>query len=242
MSDINLMHGDCLELMKEIPDHSVGLVVTDPPYLYDSGSSIGLNGVLAKNSFTKTKMASFGKENIFVLLNLLKEKMLDFNGYFFASRKQLVFYLEWADENKIVYDILFWNKGSFCILNTKQFANGTEFIVRLYKKGLKKIIENGKVKSEMYSKILNFGSVKKNKLHETQKPVALMERLILLSSNKNDNVLDPFMGSGSTGVACVNTGRDFIGIEKDEHYFGVAQKRIADAQKERDSMLFKEGA
>lgn len=66
--------------------------------------------------------------------------------------------------------------------------------------------------------------------HPTQKPVALLEDLIQTFSNPGDNVLDFTMGSGSTGVACVNTGRDFIGIELDEGYFGIAQKRISDAE------------
>lgn len=64
------------------------------------------------------------------------------------------------------------------------------------------------------------------KLHPTQKPLALMERLILASSNPGDTVLDNCMGSGTTGVACVNTGRNFIGIEKDPGYFAIAERRL----------------
>ena len=91
--------------------------------------------------------------------------------------------------------------------------------------------------------IIEYPRVSAEKLvHPNEKPIGLLEKLILQTTQAGDTVLDFTMGSGSTGVACVNTGRDFIGIEKDEHYFGVAQKRIADAQKERDSMLFKEGA
>lgn len=69
----------------------------------------------------------------------------------------------------------------------------------------------------------------RSKSHPTQKPVKLFERLVLASSNPGDSVLDPFMGSGTTGVACANTGRRFIGIEKDEGYFEIARKRIEDA-------------
>lgn len=65
--------------------------------------------------------------------------------------------------------------------------------------------------------------------HPTQKPIALMERIVLLGSNEGDTVLDNCMGSGSTGVACVNTGRNFIGIEVDRHYFGVAEQRIRES-------------
>ena len=73
-----------------------------------------------------------------------------------------------------------------------------------------------------------------NKLHEAQKPTVLLERLILLSSNENDTVLDCFMGSGSTGVACKNLNRNFIGIELDEKYFNIAKERI---EKERQKAV-----
>ncbi len=68
----------------------------------------------------------------------------------------------------------------------------------------------------------------RNKLHPTQKPVELIERLVLASSNSGDTVFDPFMGSGTTGVAALRNQRKFIGIEKDAEYFDIAQKRIAE--------------
>lgn len=72
----------------------------------------------------------------------------------------------------------------------------------------------------------------RNKLHPTQKPLALIEKLILMSSNEGGVVFDPCMGSGTTGVACLNTNRNFIGIELDEHYFDIAKNRIETAYKE----------
>lgn len=69
-----------------------------------------------------------------------------------------------------------------------------------------------------------------NRQHPTQKPVRLMERLLFCTTDKGQTILDPFMGSGSTGVACVNTKRDFIGMELDEEYFHIAEKRIQEAQ------------
>lgn len=73
--------------------------------------------------------------------------------------------------------------------------------------------------------VFRFPTVK-GKLHPTQKPIDLMKYLIEVSSNENDIVLDPFMGSGSTGVACINTNRSFIGIELDKTYFDIAKERI----------------
>lgn len=76
-----------------------------------------------------------------------------------------------------------------------------------------------------------FGKTEKATVHQTQKPVPLLEYLIRTYSNEGDTVLDNCMGSGSTGVACVNTGRNFIGMELDEHYFEIAKQRIEEAQK-----------
>ena len=75
-------------------------------------------------------------------------------------------------------------------------------------------------------------------LHDTEKPVALLEYLVKTYTNENDTVLDFTMGSGSTGVACVNTNRNFIGIELDKGYFEIAQKRIRQAEQEKQSKLF----
>ena len=79
------------------------------------------------------------------------------------------------------------------------------------------------------------------KLHPTQKPVALLEYLIKTYTQEGETVLDNTMGSGSTGVACVNTGRNFVGIEKDHDYFSIAEKRIAEAQEARKTLFTESG-
>ena len=88
------------------------------------------------------------------------------------------------------------------------------------------------------SNILRIPSRVGGKVHETQKPVELFEILIRLVTKEGHTVLDPFMGSGTTGVACINTGRKFIGIEMYEEYFNIASKRVADAKQ----ALYKEAA
>ena len=95
-----------------------------------------------------------------------------------------------------------------------------EFIL-MFRKGRAKYINN------MGSfALINIKGIKGNKIHPSEKPIELMEHLILNSSNKGDIVLDCFMGSGSTGIACLNTNRKFIGIELDDNYFEIAKKRI----------------
>lgn len=84
--------------------------------------------------------------------------------------------------------------------------------------------------SNFPTSVLQFDNPNKNNFHPTQKPVDLLEYLIKTYTNEGETVLDNCMGSGSTGVACVNTGRKFIGMELDDGYFEIAKKRIADAE------------
>lgn len=96
-------------------------------------------------------------------------------------------------------------------------------------------------KSTYQSMIFNYPSESGGgykRYHPTQKNLKLMKELVKIHTNEGETVLDPFMGSGSTGVACVNTNRNFIGIELDENYFNIAKKRIDDALVEHQSALF----
>ncbi len=107
-------------------------------------------------------------------------------------------------------------------INGKKYISGGGYI-----KHLGSYVEGGKVSSERYpTSIIKFNTDKSKSQHPTQKPVALMEYLIKTYTNEGDLVLDNCMGSGTTGVACVNTNRGFIGIELDEKYFDISKKRI----------------
>lgn len=229
MTDLRL--GDYKEMIKDIPDKSIDLVVTDPPYLHIKGGckSKRLNvGCRDAHSDVVDKMSDFGQEQINEFLDAVKPKMKQVNMYVFCSKLQIPHYLNWAIKNKLQYDLLFWYKNTNRMISTKFYASNVEYIVRIYGSGcsLKSILdESGKARSEMYQKIFCYDTPK-NKEHEAQKPVEMLERLILLSSNKGDKVLDCFMGSGSTALACVRTLRNFIGIEIDEKAYNTARKRL----------------
>lgn len=101
--------------------------------------------------------------------------------------------------------------------------------------------ESGKVYNEKYpTSIIQFDVRNGRGLHPTQKPVALLEYLIMTYTNEGETVLDNTMGSGSTGVACVNTNRNFIGMELDDKYFEIAKERIEKAIAEEERILFKD--
>ena len=147
--------------------------------------------------------------------------MKKFNAYIFSSKLQIVYYLKFALKNKLKYDILMWEKMQY-IMNKTQFARGTEYIIRLYEKqcGLNNLPNN-----EYYHKIKR-NIINDIKIHESQKPVSLLIELILLSSKENELICDPFIGSGSTAIAAINTNRNYIGFEQDKNCFNLAQNRI----------------
>ena len=211
-------------MVKDIPDKSVDLLLTDPPYLHIKGgckSKTFNKGVRDAESKVVSDMSDFGEKEINEFLDIVKPKMKIFNAYIFCSKLQIPYYLNWALKNKCQFDVLIWDKDFTGIISRKFFAPNIEYIIRIYKKGLNQLDE-----SKYYQKIKQYKRPK-NKVHEAEKPVELLKEFIMLSSNNEDIILDMFMGSGTTGQAVLEVGnRKFIGIEKDETYFNIAKVRI----------------
>ena len=122
-----------------------------------------------------------------------------------------------------LHNVLIWEKNN-CTPN-RWYMKNCEYVLFLRKGRAKKINNVGSKTVHQFNNIVG------SKLHPTEKPVDLLQFYIANSSNEGDIVLDPFMGSGSTGVAAKNLGRDFIGIELDENYFKIAQERISEVDK-----------
>lgn len=241
--DLNRIYlGDCFELIKGIDDGSVDLMVTDPPYLFDNGrwhtsTAMGEKSLLGKGSIFDTgdmiytEMSKFGIEDIRRFLDLVLPKFKIPNMYICCSDTQVPIYGMWARENGLHFQILTWEKP-LSVINKNRFSTNAEYVCRIYDFGtaLNKVSQN-----EFYNKVLHVPT-ERNKLHPTQKPVALFQRLILLSSNDGGLVIDPFCGSGTTAVASYRACRNFICIEKEKAYFDVASKRVENEM--RQPMLF----
>ena len=220
---IKLINDDCLEVMKQIPNESVDLVVADPPYrMTKRGKSCRPNYMpnnMGDNVFDGSVPSSeqWMRECYRVLKN-------GTHFYTFCNTNDLVQYLIDAD------------KVGFKLHNVITMIKDTKMPNRWYLKYCELILffRKGKAKpindmtSKDYVKV-EMPTKKNGKLHITQKPLDLITKLITNSSEINQLVLDPFMGSGTTGVACVNTNRNFIGIELDKNYFNIAKERINNA-------------
>lgn len=234
----NIYCQDCLEGMERIEDESIDLVVTDPPYKIISGGcrvSPGDNetsGILNRRRDRNNDFANIVRDG-----KMFRNNELSFSDWlpsiYRVLKQQTHCYIMVNDRNihemlnsstavgfKLV-NMLVWKKNN-CTPN-KFYMKNIEFILMLRKGAARNINNMGS------TQFLEFPNKLGGKFHPTEKPVSLMTVLVENSANIGDTVLDPFMGSGTTAVACVNTGRNFIGFENDEGYHKVAMNRIIEA-------------
>jgi len=219
---IRLINGDCLEEMDKLIKQGIKVdaIITDPPYKTTSRGSSGGTGGMLKDKINKDGMVF--KYNTITFKEWLPKcyEILEDNGhaYFMCNNKNLKeMLIEVEDANFKIFKTLIWAKNT--AITNMYYMDSHEYII-FARKGKAKKINNCGTKS-----VLKFDNPR-NKLHPTEKPVELIETLINNSTNENDTILDCFMGSGSTGVACNNTNRNFIGIELDKDYYNIAVDRI----------------
>ena len=225
---IDLRKGDCLDIMKDIPNDSVDLVVTDPPYKVTArGNSGNSGGMFQKKEVKSGKVFTHNTieidEWLPELYRVLKDKS---HCYIMTNNKNITHYLNVIKNSKFHFiKNLIWVKDNKIMGQT--YMSQFEYVIMVRKGGHKRINDCG-VSDVAIFKNKKLKDEHNKNVHDTEKPVNLCEMLINNSSNNNDAVLDPFMGIGGAGVACVNTNRNFIGIELDDKYFKIAKKRIND--------------
>ena len=234
---IKLMQGDCLELMKTIADGSVDLILTDPPYgttacKWDSVIPFEpmweqLKRIIKPNG----AIVLFGSEPFSSALRMSNIKQYKYDwvwvknvstNFLHAKRQPL--------RNTENVHVFYKKCGKYYPIKSTghtptQSAKGCSNGVLYHGKNTRNY--SGGETTRYPKTTIEFDVVDlKNRLHPTQKPVDLLEYLIKTYTQDGETVLDFTMGSGSTGVACVNTNRNFIGIELDENYFNIAKQRI----------------
>ena len=208
---VTLMNGDCLDAMWLIPDGSVDLILCDLPYGEVSQKSAGLRK-LDRGNADSCDMDFSG-----VIKHI--DRLCTGSVYAFCGTMQISFLVEALKSLGMTTRVGAWNKTNPSPMNGQRlWVSGLEFCVFGRRPNA--------TFTEHCKKALWDAPSGRSKIHPTEKPLKLMERLVLASSNPGDTVLDFCMGSGTTGVACKNTGRNFIGIERDPEYFRIAQERI----------------
>ena len=235
MDKIKLLHGDCLELMKDIPDGSIDMILADLPYgttackwdtiipfeplweqykriIKDNGAIVLFGSQPFTSALVMSKPRLFRHE-----WTWNKKSAANFMGAKYSPLK--------VTEDVLVFGKSKVNYKPIMVKGKGRYKGGHKERENIYGKQKNK---KGVWSDEYYPKsiieISNASQV--GKVHPTQKPVALFEYLIKTYTNEGETVLDNCMGSGTTGVACMNTNRNFIGIELDDKYFEIAKERI----------------
>ncbi|MBQ7774526.1 MAG: site-specific DNA-methyltransferase [Lachnospiraceae bacterium] len=225
--ELNLLQGDCLELFSQIPDNSVDLIVTDPPYQIDN-TKAGNNSALSKriqsmnDELTEHRITDGFDEAV---LDQMVRVLKNINIYIWCNAKQIPMYFKYFVEKLgCAFDIIVWVKSNAAPLFNNKYLTDKEYCLYFRRGGYCQPASYEKAKTA-YFQPLNVRDKQMFK-HPTIKPLNIIQTLVSNSSKENDTVLDCFMGSGTTGVACVKLNRNFIGMEINENFFKIAQARI----------------
>lgn len=245
-NDFSLYNEDSLELMKKIPSETFDLVFADPPYFLSNGGvtcSAGKMVSVNKGAWdSKNDLQEIFDFN-FQWLQECK-RLLKPNGTLWVSGTYHNIYIIGSIlqqlEYKILNNIIWQKRNPPPNLSCRFFTHSTETILWAKKNSKAKHFFNYKVMKELNNNkqmkdVWTIPGVSKREKefgkHPTQKPIKLLERIILASTKENDLVLDPFNGSGTTGIACLENNRKFVGIDIDKDYLEVSIKRSRNVQK-----------
>ena len=238
MTNSTIYNGDCTVEMQKIANDSVDLILTDPPY--------NLGNFMINRSTNLAKM----RENFFANAgwdNLEFDEWVERMDSFFEDAARIIktggsmiifmsiikveTIIKLAEKHGFYYKTTgIWHKLNPMPRNMNlHFVNSTEaWIYFTYKKKTGTFNNGNKMIHDFIETSVVSNGEKKAGKHPTQKPIALLEHFVKLLSNEGDLVVDPFMGSGSTGVVCKKLGRNFVGVEFDKEYYEIAQRRIED--------------
>lgn len=232
MIELNKIYNeDCMQTMSRLPDKSIDLIVTDPPYEVTVN---GGNGNCCPRGLTKSLTASLRDNDIsngYDIVSVNSEFiriMKNINIYIWCNIAQVYDYLQfYVGQYKCAYSILTWHKTNTPPTYSNKYLTDTEYCLYFHK--------NAKCSPYNYDSAKTYYISKKeperndNWGHPTQKPVEFIERMIRNSSDVGDVVYDPFMGSGTTAVACVRNGRKYIGSEINHKFYSASVERLVAA-------------
>jgi site-specific DNA-methyltransferase (adenine-specific) len=260
----SLYEGDCVEVLRDFPDKSFDLIFADPPYFLSGGGITCQNGKMVsvdKGSWDKAMDLEAIHEFNRAWLSSCRDKLTDNGTIFVSGTSHNIYSIGFALQElgfKVLNDISWFKVNPPPNLSCRYFTHSTEQIIWAKKDSkakhkfnydLMKAMDDPSPGKQMLSlwKILPpKKEEKKFGKHPTQKPLALLERIILAASSEGDHVLDPFVGSGTTGVASLRLGRRFVGIDTDVSFLDLAKQRmkavspVQEVLEIRDVPLFQE--
>ena len=229
-----MLLGDCYKKLRKISDSNIDLILTDPPYNLANYSTGNIKADWRKT--LNNDIAGWDKEALNI--DLLKDEFLRVlkptgNIFIFTAYNLLGDWHKTFDPLFDSFQIMVWHKTNPPPkLRRAGFLNSCELICCMWNKGH---TWNFTTQKEMHNFIETPICMGKERLkHPTQKPIKVLKHILKIASNKGDLVLDPFMGVGSTGVACKEMDRDFIGIEIEKEYVALAKQRVKNAKFQKE--------
>lgn len=213
--------GDCIEVMKGIPDKAIDLVVTDPPYR-QSSSGGGL--VERRPGFKALTESDLNEFDPGPFLNELARIQPIINAYIFCSKNLLTEYIGFAEANGLNWNLLFMAKRNPIPCKKNTYLSDVEYVVFLRGKG--GACFNNDMPYPFYYRCQMITVTPNDKGHITEKPLDIISRYIQVSSPVDAVILDAYVGSGTTLVAAQQLGRRFIGIELNPDYCKIAEDRL----------------
>lgn len=236
MNNIKLIHGDCFVEMQNIPDGSIDLIITDPPYLIpaiNGGGSINKNrefNKILETSLRQTQDITLGYDIDSFAKEVERLQGGGINAYFWCNKAQIPQYFKtYVERLGCKFDILCFHKSNPIPTYSNKYLSDTEYCLYFHK-------GKGKTFPQSYNDAFTYWIEPLNQKdkekygHPTIKPLKIIDRLVRNSSKEGDTILDCFLGSGTTAVASLINKRKCIGIELNDKYFAIAEERIKEAQ------------
>ncbi len=238
---VRLLKGDCIAILNQARENSVDMIFADPPYFLSNGGITCHAGKMVSVNKGKWDKSRGVEENHKFTLEWLKacQRVLKPNGTIWVSgTTHIIHSVGYAMQElgfKILNDIVWYKRNAPPNLSCRYFTHSTETVLWAAKNEkskhhfdypLMKKINNGKQMRNIWEISAPPSEEKKFGKHPTQKPVALLNRVILASTKEGDLVLDPFCGSSTTGIAAVLLNRKYVGIDLEDEYLDVSVKRL----------------
>jgi len=240
---VKLFHGDCLQLLPQFPPSSIDMIFADPPYFLSNGGITCHAGRMVSVNKGKWDVSQGVEENHKFNLAWLSacQQVLTKNGTIWVSgTAHVTFSVGFAMQQlgfKVLNDVIWFKPNASPNLSCRYFTHSTETVIwaaknqksrHTFNYELMRQLSNGKQMRNLWEISPPQPREKVHGKHPTQKPLKLLERILLASTNEGDVVLDPFNGSGSTGVAALRLGRKYLGIEMFKEYLDLTIKRLED--------------
>ncbi|MFH2007198.1 MAG: site-specific DNA-methyltransferase [bacterium] len=246
-----LMQGDCLEVLARLPEASVDLIFADPPYFLSNGGITCQSGRMVKvdkGRWDRSRGAEANHEYNLEWLRACQRVLTPDGSIFVSGTRHVIFSVGYAMQQlgfKMLNDISWFKVTPPPNLSCRYFTHATETIIwaardmnskHFFDYPLMKQENGGKQMKSLWSIKPPYKSEKRHGRHPTQKPVTLLARIIRAATRAGDLVLDPFNGSGTTGVVAAALDRSYIGIELDATYLEISANRLRDPQGDIDAI------